>query len=360
MVITISLAVASIFFFFSFSGFSTAISTQDVVNQDEIFISTDQKAVDGFVKTLGTQLDEKQQALGVILSVVMKDSNGKVIPQEENFLNIPAMGSLISVNNGELLDYAKIQFDFEAVLAKDDHIGQITVNYEIYSNEATTPFLTGKAFGSGTTQNNRLNLDFEQGSKTGNAIELSFEKGEIPVVTVGGNSYRNTLEVKVTKVSAIVGKEFETKQYEWSGQFPVYTLKFDADANTRTVRDYRGIAIQTLPNDIGIQTCGMDSGRFIQGGGFSPHAPVFTVTKDGKPVLTAPQPSWGNHDADFNSSKCGSIASGLERSTTYLFTVDGTPISVTTPATPILYKVSCTRDHTNEVESCTSNFGWSK
>lgn len=243
-IIAISIAIASVFFFFSFSGFSTVLATQDIIDQDQIFISTDQTAVDGFVDGLSDTLSDEEQGVGVILSVVMKDSNGVIIPQEQNFLTIPVTGSLVSLNNGELLDFAILQLDFEAVLVNDDKV-TMTVDYEVIMNRQNT-FLTGTAFGTGTTTDNRLNMEFEQGQKKGDAIELDFLKGEIPFQTISGNTFRNTLDIKVTKVSATVGTGFDTKQYEWEGSFPVYTLKFDHDPLYNTVRDFTGTAIKVL------------------------------------------------------------------------------------------------------------------
>ena len=189
--------------------------------------------------------------------------------------------------------------------------------------EIYKPFLSGTAYGSGSTVNNKLSLNFEQGSKKGEAIELDFDKGEIPgayleiieiekqlqsihlstsppepvfytdkqdyrdyqgtlksnyvqietsdskfaravfdqqnqqiqnqinalnskLSQLNAQENRNTLDVRVSKVSAVVGKDFDTKQYEWTGSFPVYTLKFDADTQHSTIRDSHGIAIKVL------------------------------------------------------------------------------------------------------------------
>ena len=371
-IIAVSLAIASVFFFFSFSGFSTVLISQDVVDQDQIFFSTDQTAVDGFVDDLSDTLTDDEQGVGVILTVVMKDSNGKIIPQEQNFLTVPIMTSLISTNNGALLDFAKLQFDFEAVLVKNDRIGEITVDYEMTMNRST-PFLKGTAFGSGTTTNNRLNLDFEQGTKRGNAIELDFEKGEVPVKIVTGQSFTNTLDVTVTKVSALVGTNFGTQQYQWTGVFPVYKLKFDADAESRTVRDYRGIAIQTLPNDITISTSSSPATHQnnYRGGtvdyAWSATTSTITVTKLDGTVI---------------AKTSGGIVGGIPRGETLLFTLQHShsvqandlpnggcvggfvgffcsggastqTFTITTPESQRAYTAGCS----GIPRSCTNNFG---
>ncbi len=348
IVISIALSIAAAFFFFSFSGFSTIIATNDVVNNDQIFISTDQTAVDGFIETLEEELEtldipEQDQALGVILTVVMKDSNGDIIPQEQNFLTIPEMvtQSLITVgvDDQKLLDFAVLQFDFEAVLVKDDRIGEITIDYEMTMNRGATPFLTGTAFGSGQTTDHRLNLDFEQGSKIGNAIELDFEKGEVPIRLVTGNSYRNTLDVTVTKVSALVGTEFGTQQFQWIGEFPVYKLKFDADSETLTVRNYQGIAIQTLPNDITIQECGksrLHHNNWHNGADYSwgPSPQKIKVYQDGKLIATSRSPDVSSA----GGSSCGGLVGGIPRGADLQFTVnDGAYIDVHTPDTQKAY-----------------------
>lgn len=362
MVISIALSVSAIFFFFSFTGFSTILATNDVVNGEEIFISTDQTAVDGFLETLNFELDKldpncsefdletdmcptfKDQALGLILTVVMRDSNGVIVPQEQNFLTIPTPASLLTVD-GELLDFAKLQFDFEAVLVKNDRIGEITVDYEMTMNGGTA-FLKGTAFGSGTTADNRLNLLFEQGTKRGDAIELDFEKGEVPVKIVTGQSFTNTLDVTVTKVSALVGTDFGTQQYQWTGVFPVYKLKFDADAESRTVRDFRGIAVQTLPNDITISassTPRLDINNYV--GDVDYHwdktSTTITVTK---------------LDGSFIASTSGGIVGGIPRGETLIFTITGDGAgswTVTTPDSQRAYTAGCSP---HPKSSCTNNF----
>lgn len=341
-----------------FTGFDVSLSPQEVVSGEQVFVTTDKTAIDNFIQKIESEQNTKQ-AFGIGIFVDFKDSNGVIIPQDTSFLKIPLTqtytASLVS-DSGQILDYAVFQFDVVGVLANDDKL-QVTADYEILSNDSV--FLTGTVFGVGETNDKTLNLKFEQGSKTGEALELSFAKNEIPFI----QDSRNTLEFRITSVEAIIGSGFETDKHDWSGSFPILTVKFDADSKTRTVRDYTGLAIQTLPNDVGIQSCGYDNGRLSNGESFGRYAPIITVkTLDGKTVLVSDAPNWGFKDSDFNSLKCGNIITGLERNFDYEFHIAGDVISVTTPSEPFLYKAECTYygAESTGVFPCKSNFGWSR
>ena len=359
-IIAVSLAV-SLSFVLIFTDFEIQLNSQDVVNGDEVFVTTDQRAIDKFLSEIENDVinSDIEQAFGIGIFVDFKDSNGNIIPQDSNFLKIPLTSTSVTMNtdslvgnDGELLDFAKIQFDVTGITTQETKL-QVSADYEILSNDKV--FLTGTIYGSGNTINNKLNLDFQQGTKTGNALELSFEKNEIPVIVGSGSPKVNTLDFRITSVEAIVGESFDTEQYLWIGSFPVYSLSYEADDQTRTIRDFTGKAIQTLPNNIGIQVCGNDFGRW---GGLElgRNAPTITV-KDlaGVTVMVSSPPSYGNRDADFNSYKCGNISTGLERETTYLFNGQ----QVTTPNAPILYKAECKVTYVSPTYKviCTDNFG---
>lgn len=340
------------------------IQLQDVVSGDGVFITTQPGEINKFIVELDNQNKDpdlaNKQSFGIGIFVQLKDSNGKIVPQKSNLLPID-LQSLVGLD-GNLYDFAKIQFDIYGLVLKDTNI-QATVDYELVSNNNV--FLTGKAFGTGMTKDGQLNLFFEQGKKVGEVLELDFEKNEVPIV-YNDSFFRNTLEVRITKVEAVVGNNFDTKQYKWSGSFPVYVLKFDSDKKTNTVRDYRGIAIQSLPNDVGIQVCGYDNGRLFPGQDFGRFAPSITVKKNNVIVLTSVEPSWGYSDADFNSSKCSSPVSGLERNTDYVFVMhDGSTYNIRTSDDPFLYYAKCifkesgTYQNPKTLFPCTSNFGWS-
>lgn len=343
------------------------VLSNDVVNSDQVFVSSNKVAINKFINSLESTVEsgsndtvKPKQGFGIGVFVDLRDSNGVVIPQDSNFLAVSELQSLIGANN-ELLDFTKFQFDITALTVYDDDV-QVTVNYDVVSNENV--FISGKAYGNGKTVNKEFNLKFEQGDKIGDAVEIDFEKNEVPGIITG----TNTLEVRITHVEAVVGSSFETKHYKWDGSFPILTVKYESDPTTRTVRDYRGVAVQTLPNDVGIKVCGYDNGRLFPGQDFPAFAPTITVKDStGKIVLVSSQPLWGNRDADFNSLKCSSISSGLERNTNYSFVMhDGSVYQVTTPETPILYSATCVIKTAGTYQSpqtlfpCSSNFGWSR
>ncbi len=369
-IIAVSLAVASIVFLLSFTGFDVTLNSQDVVSGDEVFVSTDEIAIKNFLNGLEETalLESQEQLFGIGIFIDFKDSNGVIIPQDSNFLKIPLTEKSIVVEtasliggDGQLLDFARIQFDVTGIVTKDTKVN-VKADYEILSNDAV--FLTGVISNSGQTTNNRLDLDFKQGTKTGQALELSFEKNEIPIIVGSGSPKLNTLEFRITSVEAIIGENFDTEQYLWSGSFPVYQLSYNADDQTRTIRDFTGMAIQTLPNDVGIQVCGNDFGRLASGTpDVQRNAPSITVKDmNGVVVLQSSAPNYGSRDADFNSYKCGNINSGLERDTQYKFITNGVTTDVMTPDSPILYNASCKASLSGSslVVKCTSNYGWSQ
>lgn len=238
-IILASVITLSVFIFYlSFTSFDVRLAQKDVVSDDAVIVSTDETAITNFIASLES---EKQQALGIGVFVDFLDSNNQIIPQESKFLSIPFTDTSISLlgKSGELLDFAKIRFDVNGIVLHDDNV-QLSAEYEILSNG--TPFVSGLVFGDGMTTDKRLDLDFENSGKRGNVFELSFEKNEIPFK----QDFTNTLEFRIKKVEAVVGSEFDTKQYNWSGDFPVYTLKYDADSKSKTVRDFMGIATRVL------------------------------------------------------------------------------------------------------------------
>ena len=375
VIFSVSLAVASLLFFLSFTQFNVSLRTQEIVDGKQVFVSSDETAVDEFLDILEEErnkinADNKEnitQGFGLGIFVDFRDSNGIVIPQEGNFLKVPFSDTFLKLDpttaslvgtDGRLLDFAKIQFDVLAITLIDAKV-QVTAKYQVLSNENV--IFSGTVFGIGNTVNKQLNLKFEQGSKIGEAIELNFENGEIPMMIGHDIPITNTLEFRIVEIEGVIGEGFDTDRYYWKGDFPVYTLKYDADDKTRTIRDYRGIAIQTLPNDIGIQVCGYDSGRLSPGNDFSAFAPSITVKSvTGSVIMQSSSPPWGINDASFNSHKCGNIISGLERNTNYKFIMhDGSSFDIKTPNTPILYSASCVAKSSNSFP-CISNFGWSR
>ena len=373
VIFSVSLAVASLFFFLSFTQFNVSLRTQEIVDGEQVFVSSEKTAVDEFLQILEEEnkknTDTKSQGFGIGVFVDFRDSNGVIIPQDSNFVKVPFSDTSLRLNptsnslvgtNGELLDFAEFQVDAYGVVLFDDKI-EVSAKYEVLSNDVV--FLSGTMFGSGETVNKQLNLKFEQGQKRGDAIELSFESGEIPTNIGHDTPITNTIQFRITEIEAVVGKDFETDRYYWKGTFPVYTLKYDATDTTRVIRDFRGIAVETLPNDIGIQVCGYDDGKILPSQDFTAYAPTITVKDiNGVIVMTSDSPNWGSRDSDFNSLKCGNIISGLERNKDYKFIVDGISFDVKTPSTPILYKASCSFKSTGTqmIFPCISNFGWNK
>lgn len=365
LIIGLIFTIGSVFFFFSFTSFTTSATANDVVSGEQIFITTNQTAADKFVNDLiaieKTTNEQNPSAVpvsksfGIGLFVDFKDSNGVVIPQTSNFLVVNQLNSLLA-GDGVFLDFAKFQFDVLAILTQDNYV-DATVDYQVLSNGVK--FLEGKAYGKGMTKDGKLNLTFEQGKKIGDVLELDFEKGEVPYV----DKTTNTMEIRIIHVDAIIGQSFDTVHRVWSGEFPALIVKFDADSSTRVIRDYRGIAVETLPNDVAIQVCGHDQGRLITGGGFGSYAPTIVVKQGNNEIVKSIAPVWGSRDADFNSNKCGIIVGGLDRNADYDFIVDGKLIKVKTPSTPFTYRAECKMDTniagTSEVRKCTSNFGWS-
>lgn len=376
--VSIALAVTAVVFYFSFTEFEVELTQQEVVSGEQVFVSTDKVAVDKFIEEFGTDdpTDENtQQKFGIAMFVDFRDSSGKVIPEGTNFLNIPLTetnlntASLIG-EDGELLDFADIQFDFLGITAKDDFV-EVSVDYEILSNGVV--FLQGTAFANGMTSNNKINLDFSEGDVIGDAVQLSFENGDIPVEIVEGEVVRNVLEIRLKKVETLIGSDFETRYYKWLGSFPIYSLRYDADPSTITVFDYTGKAITSLPMDVSIQSCGQNNGRIDYGSWDNKKTvdtprvyPIITVQDDlDRFILTSSNPTWGTRDADFGAVKCGSIVGGLERDADYRLTVTTNrnnfkeTIPITTPLDPFNYKITCSHFWDGKVKlKCTSNFNW--
>ena len=376
VIFVVSLAVASLFFFLSFTQFNVGLRTQEIVDGDQVFVSSEKTAVDEFLQVLEEENKKNpaiiNQGFGIGLFIDFRDSNGLIIPQDSNFVKVPFSDTSLRLNpttdsligtNGEFLDFAKFQIDAYGVVISDDKV-EVTAKYQVLSNDVI--FLEGVIFGSGNTVDKQLNLKFEQGQKRGEAIELSFESGEIPMIVGHGVPVTNTIQFRIVEIEAVIGESFDTDRYYWKGTFPVYTLKYDASDTTRIIRDFRGIAIETLPNDIGIQVCGYDDGRLFPSQDFSAYAPIIVVKDNlGNIIFESDSPNWGNRDADFNSKKCGNIITGLERNTSYKFIVDGTSFDVITPSVPILYYAKCDfkssgTSNPYTLFSCVSNFGWSK
>ncbi len=355
-IITIASAVIVVGFSLIFTEFKVGVLQNDVVSAERVFVSTDKTAIDAFVASLDPVPEEeiKQQGFGIGVFVDLRDSNDIVIPQTSNLLPV-SLQNLVDPSSGLLLDFATIQFDILGLTVIDDYI-QVNVDYEVTNNDNI--FLSGKAYGSGTTINNELDLKFEQGSVIGDAIEISFENNEVPSIITGTNK----LQVRIIHVDVIVGTGFDTVQYpDWDGSFPVYTLQYDSDPNKKTVRNFQGIAVETLPNDSGIQVCGNDFGRLLPGQDIAQNAPTITVQElDGRTVLQSVPPPYGNRDADFNSYKCSSIVTGLDRDHDYNFIVNGVSVPVTTSTSSELFKAQCKASvvsGTTRVQ-CSSNFGW--
>lgn len=393
IVILSLIAVISFFFFFSFTEFQTVLVSNDVVTGDEVFITTDKTAVDNFMNRLHDEqviqlqrlqeeeqnyladvktqaeleqknfqdhlseieLKKKTQALGVGVFITLKDSNGNLIPQESKLLPVNS----IFLDDSTLLDFAKIQFDIVSLLLFDDNV-QSTVKFDLVSNGKV--FSSGVAFADGKTVDGKINYKFESGSKIGDAYEVNVGN-DIPVIASSGGTI-NTFEIKIKNVSALVGDDFNTRQFNWSGDFPVYTLKFIADDSHRTIRDFTGTAIMTLPNDIGIYVCGNDDGRVkiskTQSVDIPVYAPKILVYEtNGDFVMESDQPNWGSRDADFNSYKCSVTKSGLDRNHNYIFKIDSANSNgyeVSTPSTSMSYYAKCT--NTGYSNTCESNFGW--
>ncbi len=335
---------------------------------------SDQNAIDQFLdeeEPLGISASPK---IGIAVDVVLIDSNLKIVEVPTNFLTFPTETTPLTLidEQGRILDLGSITFGFNLV-SDQDLVHDISGKFEIIFNadeekgrkgdiRQTGKILASQEFfGRGIPdEDGKLKLQSTGGK---DAVTFIFEDEPLRQFIPSSGSLDNKYQVFITEVSAVVGEGFDTKEYNFSGSFPAYTLRLQFEQDKTVIRDNTGKAFSVFISDSTITECGQNGGNinnFIGRTDIGFPATVQSVEifddPNGLPIVTSDTPTKFTNSRGRNQpfgQACGETIpteiprivgdkfSGIPRDSELVFKVNGEEFNITTKKSQQNFFVKC-------------------